>query len=113
MMQDEDELTEEELYKVASKYAVARKKLSMIPENMLKEARDVLDEIPEKGKIVLYTNDDLESVKKLVSASGVDVVSEYPLINGIVVFGEKKKVFRLVLNDLVEEFDIIRKVKMI
>ncbi|MBO3832635.1 MAG: hypothetical protein FGF51_04525 [Candidatus Brockarchaeota archaeon] len=110
-MQGEDELTEEELYKVASKYIGARKELFMRFESVLKEAKAALSEIPEKGKIVLYTND-LENVKKLASASGVDVVSEYPLINGIVVFGEKKKVFRLVLNDLVKEFDVIRKVKL-
>ncbi|MCR8473762.1 MAG: hypothetical protein QXR44_04145 [Thermoproteota archaeon] len=116
-MQDENELSEEELCKIMLKYVGVRKKLltkleklGKLTPQMLEEAKAILKEIPEEGKVVLYT-DDMENMKKLISTSEVEMLSEYPLINGIIVFGQKKKIFRLVLNDLVKEFDIIRKVE--
>jgi hypothetical protein len=102
-------LNDQEIRAIISKYVGTRTKGKLTGE---------LDErafhlaFPEEGKFVLYAKD-LEALKKLISESDVKMLDEYPMINGMVVFGKREKIFGIVLNDLVKEFDIIRKVKAV
>jgi urate oxidase len=107
-MQSKSKWSDEEIHVIASKYIGMRKKMQL---NKLNE-KAVLNKIPKEGKFILYIKD-LESIKRLIFKSGMKILSEYPLINGIVIFGKKEKVFRLILNELVKEFDIVRKVKVV
>jgi hypothetical protein len=91
-----DELTDQEINVIISKY--------------VKKDASVLDEISDEGKVVLYS-DRLDDLRDLLSSSGVKILSEYPLVGGIVVSGERVKILRLILSDIVKEFDLIRSVR--
>jgi hypothetical protein len=102
-------LSDKEIHVILSKYVNARaieKSLEELGEKAL------LEEIPEESEIILYS-ENLEGLKKLVSESGVKILSEYPLINCVVISGEKEKIFNIILSDLVKEFDIVREVKAV
>jgi hypothetical protein len=92
----DDKLTDQEVHIIVSK--------------CVRKDAAVLDEISEREKVILYA-DSLDDLRNLLSSSGVKIISEHPLVKGIVVSGEREKILRLILNDIVKEFDLVRSVR--
>jgi len=76
----------------------------------LKNPEELIEKIPEEGKFALYS-EKVDELRELLSNEGIEVVSTYPIINCIVIKTTRNKLINLVINELVSEFDVIRKVE--
>lgn len=73
------------------------------------EAVKELEAMPDVSEVVIYTRRTGELVG-VVEARGLNVVAQYPIVNAVIVRGLKTEILRLLESDLVEAFDIPKKV---
>jgi len=82
-----------------------KKLLGRSPDEATKE----LEAMPDISEVVVYTRKIGELVSAL-EARSLEIIAQYPMVNAVVFRGPKTEVLKILESELVEAFDIPKKV---